>query len=107
MADKPKMNRRGFLRHGLTLGGAAVAGGAVALNASTMWEAASEVVNGPKVPINGVGLDDHQYPTRLLGYARQAVFGDVLHGRNSGARQSDAWQPFAVCKREHDVGVTQ
>ena len=58
MADEKKMNRRSFLRRGVTIGGAALGGGSLALSAPTMWEAAAEVFNGPRTPINGVGLDD-------------------------------------------------
>ena len=58
MSDEKKINRRRFLRRGLTIGGAALGGSALTLSAPTLFEAAAEMINGPKVPINGVGLDD-------------------------------------------------
>ena len=58
MPEEKTMNRRRFLRRGLAIGGAAVGGGALTLSAPALFEAAAEMVNGPKTPINGVGLDD-------------------------------------------------
>ena len=72
MSDRKRMNRRGFLRRGLTLGGAAIGGGAVALNASSMLEAASDLIVGPKPSINGIGLDD---PNRVQMSLNENSFG--------------------------------
>ena len=58
MADEKKMNRRRFLRRGAALGGAALGGGVLTLSGPAMWKAAAEMINGPRVPINGVGIDD-------------------------------------------------
>lgn len=72
MSDNKRMNRRGFLRRGLTMGGAALGGGAVALNASSMLQAASEMLTGPRPTINGIGLDD---PERVQLSLNENSFG--------------------------------
>jgi histidinol-phosphate aminotransferase len=58
MADEKKINRRRFLKRGAVLGGAALGGSVLTLSGPAMWKAAAEMINGPRVPINGVGIDD-------------------------------------------------
>lgn len=72
MAEKESMNRRSFLKRGLTYGGAAAGGAALALSAPAMWRAAAEMIQGPQPVINGIGLAD---PKRVQLSLNENPFG--------------------------------